>query len=233
MARKVLLFCGILSSLLYIAMNIFVPMLNANYNPASQTVSELSAVGAPTRALWIALGLIYTLLIIAFGWGAWQSAAGNKSLRITGFLIFVYGIVSLIWPLAPMHQREVLAQGGETLSDSVHLVLAAVTVLLMTAAMGFGAAAFGRRFRVYSIVTILTLLVFGILTGLDAPGVKANLPTPWAGVWERINIGVFLLWIIVLAIVLLQREKNAGLLVTTTNKRIKDKVKGNRQLTSK
>ncbi len=233
MARKVLLFCGIVSSLLYIAMNIFVPMLFTGYDSASQTVSELSAIGAPTRTLWVALGTMYTLLIIAFGWGAWQSAARNKNLRITGFLIFVYGIVSIAWPFAPMHQREALAAGGETLSDAMHLVLAAVTVLFMSTAMGFGAAAFGKRFRVYSIVTILTLLVFGILTGLDAPGVKANLPTPWAGVWERINIGVFLLWIIVLAIVLLQRERNAGLLVTTTNKRIKDKVKGNRQLTSK
>jgi Protein of unknown function (DUF998) len=231
MARKVLLFCGILSSLLYVAMNIFVPTLFAGYNSASQTVSELSAIGAPTRTLWVALGTVYTLLIIAFGWGAWQSTARNKNLRITGFLIFVYGVVSIVWPFAPMHQREALAAGGETLSDAMHLVLAAVTVLLMTTAMGFGAAAFGKRFRVYSIATILILLVFGILTGLDAPGVKANLPTPWAGVWERINIGVFLLWIIVLAIVLLRKQKNAGLLKATTNDRIKEKVKGNRQLT--
>jgi hypothetical protein len=37
------------------------------------------------------------------------------------------------------------------------------------------------------------------------PGVGANQPTPLLGVWERINIGVFLLWMIVLAIVLLVR----------------------------
>jgi hypothetical protein len=29
-----------------------------------------------------------------------------------------------------------------------------------------------------------------------------NLPTPWIGLWERINISVFLLWIVMLAAVL-------------------------------
>jgi hypothetical protein len=53
---KVLLACGILSSLLYAAMNVFVPMLWDGYTMASQTVSELSAIGAPTRTLWVRLG---------------------------------------------------------------------------------------------------------------------------------------------------------------------------------
>ena len=211
MFKKILLVCGILSSLLYVAMNIFVPMLYDGYNSASQTVSELSAIGAPTRALWVSLGTVYTLLITAFGWGAWQSAAQNRNLQIAGGFIFTYGIVSFIWPFAPMHQREALAAGGETLTDTMHLVMAAVTVLLMMMAMGFGARAFGKRFRLYSIATILTLLVFGVLTSTDAPNVQANLPTPRVGVWERINIGVFLLWVIVFAIILLRKEKLKGL----------------------
>ena len=56
MTRPILLVCGILSSLLYIAMNVFVPMQWDGYSSASQTVSELSAIGAPTRSLWAALG---------------------------------------------------------------------------------------------------------------------------------------------------------------------------------
>jgi uncharacterized membrane protein len=74
---------------------------------------------------------------------------------------------------------------------------------LTTAAIGFGAAAFGKRFRFYSIATVVILVAFGALTGLDGPRIAANLPTPWVGVWERINIGVFLLWVVVLAVALL------------------------------
>ena len=47
--RKTLLVSGIVSSLLYVAMNIFVAMQWEGYSSASQTVSELSAIGAPTR----------------------------------------------------------------------------------------------------------------------------------------------------------------------------------------
>jgi len=207
MLRKSFLLCGIISSLFYVAMNIFVPLLFKGYNSASQTVSELSAIGAPTRTLWIPLGTVYTLLVIAFGWGILQSGERNRRLRAVGFLIFAYGIISLIWPFAPMHQRETLAVGGQTLTDTMHIVLAVVTVLLMAMAIGFGAASFGKQFRNYSIATILILLAFGALTGLDAPKVSANLPTPWAGIWERINIGVFLLWVMVLAVVLLRSRK--------------------------
>ena len=48
------------------------------------------------------------------------------------------------------------------------------------------------------------LLTFGGLTFLEAPRLEANLPTPWIGLWERINISVFLLWIVVLAVRLLR-----------------------------
>ena len=205
--RNIWLACGTLSSLLYMAMNIFIPMFYEGYDSVSQTVSELSAIGTPTRILWVALGTVYTLLVVAFGWGVRRAAGQNRPLRIVGILMLAYGVVSLLWPFAPMHRREALAAGQEGFTDTMHLTLASVTVLLMTLAMGFGAAAFGIRFRIYSIITILILLVFGILTALDAPKVQANLPTPFAGIWERINIGGFLLWIIVLARILMQKRK--------------------------
>jgi len=204
--RQVLLICGILSSLLYVAMNVFVAMQWEGYNSASQTVSELSAIGAPTRSLWVFLGIAYTLLVTAFGWGVWASARRNRPLRVVGGLMLACGVIGFAWPFAPMHLR-----GAEfTLTDTMHIVLAMVTVLFYLLVLGFGAAAFGKRFRLYSIATMVILGAFGALTGLDGPRIAANLPTPWAGVWERINIGVFLLWIVVLAMALLRAEKGQG-----------------------
>jgi hypothetical protein len=207
LARKLLLTCGILSSLLYVAMLIFVPMQYEGYNSVTQTISELSAIGAPTRSLWVPLGIVYTLLIAAFGWGIRQSADDNSRLRISGNLLFAYGIIGIAWVFAPMHSREVLAAGGGTISDTMHLVMGAVSNLFMMVSMGFAAAALGKLFRFYTIVTILTLLTFGILTGMSAPDVNANRPTPWVGLYEIIMLGVFLLWVVVLAITLLKKEK--------------------------
>jgi hypothetical protein len=205
---QTLLICGIASSLLYGAMIWAIRF--PGYSPISQTVSELSAWGVSTRPLWIVLGSLYEVLIIASALGVWASAGDRRSLRIAGGLLLGYGLLGVAWPFASMHQRQVLAAGGGTLADTAHLVLAGVTVVLMFAAMAFGAAALGGWFRIYSIVTIVILLVFGALTSANAARVAANLPTPWAGLWERINIGVFLIWVVVLATVLLRQGNVAG-----------------------
>jgi hypothetical protein len=208
MFRKTLLACGIAASVLYVAMNIFVPMRWQAYDPVSQTISELSAIDAPTRPLWVALGIIFTVLLIAFGSGVWRSAQANRPLRVVGGMLIAHGLFALTWP--PMHQREVLAAGGGTLTDTLHIVWTMVTILLMMLAIGFGAAAFGKRFRLYSIATMVILLTSGVITGFEAPGVQANLPTPWIGVWERISAGVDMLWLAVLAVTLLRRRDAAA-----------------------
>ena len=205
--QKFLLFCGILSSLVYVVANIVCAMVYEGYSAVSQTVSELSAIDAPTRPMWVSLTFFYSLFVIAFGYGVWKAAAGNRRLRIVGALFIADAAIGFFWP--PMHQREVLGAGGGTLTDTLHIVFTFVTVPLMMLAIGFGAAAFGKRFRLYSIATLVILVVAGIFTGIDGPKISENLPTPWIGVWERINIGVYMLWVVVLAILLLRAEKKA------------------------
>jgi hypothetical protein len=204
-ARKALLLCGLVSSLLYVAMTFFIAMLWDSYSSFSQTISELSAIDAPTRPVWFPLGVLYTLLVAAFGVGVWHSAQRNRSLRVLGGLLVAYGLIGLGW--LPMHQRAVLAAGGATATDTMHIVWSVITVVLMLFEIGFGAAALGKRFRVYSIVTVVVLAVFGTLTFIGAPGVSANLPTPWLGVWERINVLGFMLWVAVLSVSLLRRRE--------------------------
>jgi hypothetical protein len=202
---RVLLFCGIMSSLLYVAMNIVVPLQYEGYSVSSQTVSELSAIGAPTRSLWVGLAGIYSLLVVAFGWGIWLAAGQERSLRVVAVSILISAVVGLFWP--PMHQREVLAAGHGSLTDTLHIVFSFFTVLMMVLAMLFGAASLGIKFWWYSVVSVVILLVTGTLTGTAAPRMQADLPTPWIGVWERISIGVYMLWVMVLAIVLLVRDR--------------------------
>jgi hypothetical protein len=204
MLRKTLLACGILSSILYVAMVVLIGARWDSYSWTSQTISELSAIGAPTRQPWVIAGALYTVLITAFGWGVCQSAGSRVNLHRAGEVIVVYGSLGLLWPLAPMHAREVLAAGGGTASDTMHLVLASVTVCLMLVAMLLATMAFDTRFRWFSIVSLVVLCLFGALTFLDAPRVGENLPTPWLGVWERINVGVFLLWVTALAVSLVK-----------------------------
>jgi len=110
-----------------------------------------------------------------------------------------------------MHQREVLAAGGGTFTDTWHIVMSIITVLLMFLSIGFGATAFGKGFRVYSIATIIVFIVFGILTFTEAPNIDKDLPTPYIGLWERINIAAFMIWLFVFSIDLLRLEKKPSL----------------------
>jgi hypothetical protein len=200
--RNTLLGLGILSSCWYLAINIFVPLYADDYQVASFTVSELSAVDSSTRILWVLLVLPYPLLFAAFGWGVLYSAAGNRKLMITGTLILAYSIFNFYWP--PMHQREVIASGGGSLTDTLHIAWASITILLMLAIMGFGATTAGRLFRLYTLVTFVIFIVCGILIAVETPGIDHGTPTPWLGIWERINIAAFMGWIVMFAIVLRQ-----------------------------
>lgn len=203
--HKAALISGIFSSLWYLLINIYVPMKYDGYSMLSLTVSELSAIGAPTRTLWVVLVAFYPLLFAFFGWGVLQSSKKNNPLRIVGILIISYCIFNIYWP--PMHMR-----GNEpTLTDTLHIVWASVTVLLMIIMMGVGAAALNIRFRIYTILSITLHVVFGTLTSLEAPNIPTNGPTPWIGLWERINIAVFMLWVAVLAVILLIDERKMNL----------------------
>ena len=124
---------------------------------------------------------------------------------MVGVLLIINGLVGLAW--SPMHQREVLAAGGGTFTDTWHIVMSVITVLLMFLAIGLGSAAFGKGFRIYSITTILVFIVFGVLTFSEAPNIDKNLATPFIGLWERINIAAFMVWLIVFAMILLRKKK--------------------------
>jgi hypothetical protein len=198
MIRKILLVCGILSTVLYIGTDIALSMSLEGYRYADQAISELSAIGAPTTPLWVAMQFLYNPLLIAFGIGVWLSAGGKRSLRVTGIFLAVWGIIGFLWLLFPMSQRGV---GERSFNDLMHLVMSGITVLLIILFIGFGSGARGKGFRIYSILTILAMLVFGALMSPQAAQIDAG-STPWMGVYERVMIYVYLIWMIVLAIVL-------------------------------
>jgi hypothetical protein len=201
----VLLACGVASSAVYgVAHDVLAAMLYPGYSPFSQAVSELSSIGAPTRAAVSVVSLMSDLLLIAFGIGVWQSAKGNRPLRVTGGLLIAYGATWPLWLPFPITPR-----GESDTTPAGHIILGAVMVLLMLSAIGFGAAALGKGFRLYSLVTLAAVLVFGALNFVYVDRVAAAEPTPWLGVVERITIGVWLLWVAVLAVVMLRAQGRA------------------------
>ena len=206
--QHVLLACGVLSSMLYIATDVVGGLMYDGYSFTSQAVSELMAVGAPSERIVDPLFLVYDVLVVAFGVALFREGAGrNLALRITGCLLAAYGLLGFSGPtLFEMNQRGM----GHPGSDTAHIVVTGVLVLLLLAAIGVGGFAFGRTFRIYSLITLLLVIVFGVLTIPFGVRIAAGQPTPGFGILERVNIYLSLLWIAVAGAALLQDRSPHG-----------------------
>lgn len=192
MPSKTLVRCGLASSLLYVAIDIAAALSWGGYDYSAQAISEYGAYGAPTRAYVLVPFLVYDLLLIGFGAGV-RSYAG---LRATGSLLIAVGLVGLVAAFFPMSLRG----SPRELSDTMHIVLTGLTVACIVGAVATAAAALGGGFRWWSIATIAVMLGFGLLAALQAPDLAAAKPTPGLGLFERINIGAWLLWVALLSI---------------------------------
>jgi hypothetical protein len=202
-----LLSCGIAAGLLHagtdaLAGTFFYP----GYDFLSRQVSELSAIGAPSQALWSAMAYAYGALMLGFAAGVWAAGAKRPSLRIASVLMALFALNSVLWPvLAPMHLR-----GTVTLAtDAVHLVFTVSAITLMLGFIAFGAIAMGRGFRVFSAGVVVAMLAAGGVVGTQAASIAAGEPTPWMGLIERISVYSPMVWVAVLAVLLIRTSASA------------------------
>ena len=205
--RKHLLICGALSSALYVGTDIIGALLYPGYDPLSQAISEMSAIGAPIAPLLVPLYFAYALLFTAFGIGVWSGGGVSRPMRVTAGCLTLVGLLGLfVWPFFPMHMRG--ATGS--LSDTMHLALGAADVALLTVAIAAASSRFGKGFRIYSWATVIVMLATGAATALFVPGVNADLPTPGLGLLERTSLASYLLWIAILSVRLVRADADPG-----------------------
>ena len=121
MLTRALLVCGILAAPLFILTDLVAAFwLYPGFDITAQQVSELSAIGAPSRDFWMLMSYPYFALNAAFAVGVWR-AGTSPSLRLTAILLMLFAVNSLLWGfVAPMHMR------GETFNatDTMHLLFA-------------------------------------------------------------------------------------------------------------
>jgi hypothetical protein len=200
----VFLIFGIFASLLYFGTDILAGSLWQGYSFTQQAISELSGVGAPTRPLVVPLYFVYSVSMIVFGIGVLIYNRKN-SLRLIGILMVGIGVVGFVQMPFP------LQLGGADSANIMHSFLASVSGILFILSMGLGIFVGGKRFRLYSTVTLLALIMLGAISGLMASSQISlqgfTAPPQWFGLIERIDVYGSILWVLVLAIVLLQAKK--------------------------
>jgi hypothetical protein len=187
-----------------VANDIIAALLYGQYDVVDQAISELSAEGSSARTFLTVMAILMTSLLVAFGVGVWRSASDNRLLRITGALLVISGISNLAWLPFPMSARADIAAGTSSGNDVGHLVMTGLTVLLILAQMGFSAAASAGAFRVFTVIGVCLVLAFGALTSWQAASIALGEPTPLMGLYERVCVGAWLLWMAVLSVLLLR-----------------------------
>ena len=196
-----MLLCGAASSLVYVSSDLVGALSYPGYDYQAQAISEMSAAGAPTAELLAPFYTAFSILFAAFAAGVWIAAGERKSLRWSAGLLIAVAALGVAWAFFPMSMRG----AGRTTADTMHLLLSGLTMLLLAGAVGTGAAAFGRIFKIYSAATVLVMIGFFWLTMLDAPHIDTA-PTPYMGVKERISMAAWLSWVAVFSLALYRRQ---------------------------
>lgn len=201
-ATKAMLVAGIVAAGVYVAGDLLSGLLYEGYSFNDQWISELTARGSPVRPLMLAVMTAHGLLGAALAVGIWRSAGRSGSLRWVGPLLILAGAVGFFTHVVfPMSSRWM----EPSFSDTMHATLSGVWGLVTFGAMILAAVAYGGRFRLYSIVTLLVMLGFGVASSIAIQGIEEN-HTPWAGAFERINAYALMAWLVVLAVTVIRRS---------------------------
>lgn len=190
-----LLSSGALAAGAYITADVALALSDPGYSYVNLTISELAAIGAPTRAAAVPAFFVHGLLQFVFGLAMWQATTTGTRWRRVAMMMIGIGVVDLFSPWYPMHQRGMPG----SLTDTAHIVATIVTSILILIAMVNGAAAGRGGFRVYTIASMVLVFGFGTWAGSLGPRIAAGLPTPWMGLIERTCIYSYMIWMLVVS----------------------------------
>jgi Protein of unknown function (DUF998) len=203
MDRKFMYYGGILSPIFFVLVDIIGGMITPDYSRIINAVSELTQAGSENIYLLSSLFFISAVMGIGFGIGIVTEFSYSRSKLIFsgGILIIINGIFSgLTGTIFPMDPFNV----DITFAGTMHIILTALNalmIMLLIPMMGIG---FYRErqwvsFRLYSIITLLIIVIFGGST----PVLMMN-DIGLLGLFERIVIYSYLLWFFVLAFKLIR-----------------------------
>lgn len=195
---------GILSSICYIGAVILGGFLFEGYSHIYNTISELTASGAPALPGVQILFAAYNLLLILFGIGLFRYsiAFSGTKMRIVSGMLAAIGLLGIGMYFFPQDPRDI----DMTFGGRIHIALAGVTSVLTMVAILLAGMSFKRhprfgRLGIYSYGTFAVLFVTG---GLAAVSVARD--SAIGGLFERLTIGAFIQWVMVVSLCLFQKK---------------------------
>lgn len=203
--KKIYPLFGIVGPIIYILAVIIGGALRSDYSFLYNTISELTAANAPNLILMSVLFGIYNIFLLIFGTGAFldHEIDKTKKIKAANLMIALIGFLGVLLLFFPQDPRNV----AFTLTGTIHIALAGITSLLtlisvILIGINFRKNSTMKRFANYSIISFIVILASG---GLAAMSVANN--SGYGGLFERITIFAFMIWVIVYAYIIFKNSK--------------------------
>jgi len=195
---------GLAAAAAYISATAAGSLLDPQYSQIRQHVSDLTATGASTWPALVGPYIAYNLLVLAFTVGLYRASSRGWLWAIGVGLLMVNalaGVGMVTW------FREDAGGVPTTLAGTGHLVLAGISSLSIVAGSIVYGFAFRRSaaWRPLAGFSFVVAVGFAILGPLAAFATAAN--SELAGLAERGPIGLFILWLVVVACSALWRAR--------------------------
>jgi len=195
---------GIISPLIYIGAVLIGGFLRSDYSHVYNAISELIMTDAPNKLL---LDLMFTfynlgLAILGFGMFYYLESPRTNRMKSASLMLGVIGVLGLVMFFFSQDPRG----GAVTLEGIIHIVLAGIMSLLTIIAVFVAGFSFGgepklKGLKSYSLLSGVIIVVSGGLTA----AFTAN-GSSYMGVFERLVIGTFIIWVLVLSLKLYALE---------------------------
>jgi hypothetical protein len=201
---KILGVIGALAPLVYLIAVLVGGVLWQVYSHVHDTVSTLTSAGAPNQEVMVPLFAIYNIFVIALAAGLYLGVEDKKP-KITSALIAAAGVDGLVLFAFPQDYP----QGPPvTFTGTMHVAVAGIGALVSLLAM---AALFFelRRVKGWSTIAKISIILLPIAVAVGGFG-AASITTSYAGLAERLSIGTILVWIDIVALGVITRNKKAG-----------------------
>lgn len=195
-AKATLLWCGPFSAVLYVSAVVTGGAIRPGFSHVADAVSELTAAGAPNKALMDALFLAYNLLVAAFAAGlltaAWPDPRARRAGRAGAFLL---GGTALCGVLLQLFFPQDPGGPPVTVTGTLHVAIAGVAALTTLSGIACLAAWFWREPELRSLAwfSVATLAVMLVSGGAGAAAAASH--HPLMGLVERITLGAITVWL--------------------------------------
>jgi hypothetical protein len=200
MKHRYFFLSGTAATVVYVVAVILGGFLRPGYSHVTQAVSELLEAGAPNTAVLDPLFLLYNLLTVPFAAGVFllgRESREHRPLATAAAMVLlleaVAGFVTVFFP-------QDVPGTPFTITGSLHIGLAGISSLTTMAAMLLVALWFRRTRLVcgFALYSLLSLVVVFVTGGVAAATTALNVPVN--GLAERITIGGFLQWMLVVGL---------------------------------